>query len=246
MKAVLTYHSIDDSGSPVSIDERSFRAHVEWLASGAVEVVPLPELTSVPESQDAVSVTFDDGLENFGRIAAPALLEARIPVTVFVVTDSVGGRSDWSGTGGSVPVFPLLDWEALGVLADEGVELGAHTRTHPVLTRLDAASIEEEVLGGAQRLREETGRTPQAFAYPYGIHDDRVVQIAARAFQVAVTARLDVVKPGGDPHRVPRLDMWYYRDPDLLRAWGSRRFALYLGARRLARGLRQALSRDHI
>ena len=41
MKAILTYHSVDETGSVISIDERSFRRHVAWLASSAVRVVPL-------------------------------------------------------------------------------------------------------------------------------------------------------------------------------------------------------------
>ena len=35
MRGILTYHSVDPSGSPISIDEKAFRAHVAWLASGA-------------------------------------------------------------------------------------------------------------------------------------------------------------------------------------------------------------------
>ena len=36
MKAILTYHSIDESGSVISIPEATFRRHVAWLAAGRV------------------------------------------------------------------------------------------------------------------------------------------------------------------------------------------------------------------
>ena len=36
MRAVLTYHSIDDSGSPISLAEKDLRGHVAWLAARAV------------------------------------------------------------------------------------------------------------------------------------------------------------------------------------------------------------------
>ena len=49
MRAILTYHSIDGSGSPVSVDEAAFRRHVDWLASGAVDVVPLERILEVDE-----------------------------------------------------------------------------------------------------------------------------------------------------------------------------------------------------
>ena len=40
MRAVLTYHSIDDSGSPISVRRDAFQRHVKWLASGQVAVAP--------------------------------------------------------------------------------------------------------------------------------------------------------------------------------------------------------------
>ena len=36
MRAILTYHSVDETGSVISIDERTFRRHVAWLAKGHV------------------------------------------------------------------------------------------------------------------------------------------------------------------------------------------------------------------
>jgi peptidoglycan/xylan/chitin deacetylase (PgdA/CDA1 family) len=71
MRAILTYHSIDDSGSPISVAPEEFRAHVRWLGSGAVRVVPLAKLVTLPPDDDAVALTFDDAFENFSTIAAP-------------------------------------------------------------------------------------------------------------------------------------------------------------------------------
>ena len=46
-------------------------------------------------------ITFDDGLANFTTSAWPALLERRLPATLYVVaTGSVGGRADWLGRFG--------------------------------------------------------------------------------------------------------------------------------------------------
>ena len=36
MKAILTYHSVDETGSVISIDERAFRRHIEWLAKDKI------------------------------------------------------------------------------------------------------------------------------------------------------------------------------------------------------------------
>src|SRR4029079_2065351 len=134
MRAILTYHSVDETGSVISIGERSFRRHVAWLAERRARVVPLDQIMSVPEDEDAVAITFDDGLASFGRVAAPLLLDHGLPVTLFVVTDAVGSSNVWRGRQDpGIPVQALLDWEQLGALHGAGVRIGAHTCTHPRL-----------------------------------------------------------------------------------------------------------------
>lgn len=242
MRAVLTYHSIDGSESPVSVSEERFRAHVRWLASGRVRVVPLGEIASVPDDEDVVALTFDDALESFGRVAAPILAEAGLPVTVFVPTGFVGSVGAWAGTGGVVPRLRVLGWDELRDLARAGVELGAHTRTHPVLTRLSEEALDDELRGSRERIEQEAGVSVTSFAYPYGVHDPRVVAATARVFEVAVTAELDVVPAEPHPLLLPRLDMCYFRGPRALERWGTPSFRGRLALRRLARRARRAVT----
>jgi len=240
MRAVLTYHSIDTSGSAISMDPAVFERQVRWLASGTVRTVPLLEIGDVPAGEDAVAVTFDDGLESFATAAAPLLIRAGIPVTVFVVSDRVGGMNRWGhASDGAVPELRLLDWEELGALAEAGVELGAHTRTHPDLTRLDVSARHDEIAGSVSRIEEETGRRPRSFAYPFGFHDDACVEAARDFFDVACTAELRPLEPGADMFRLPRLDMVYFRRPGLLEAWGRTGFRRYLWLRRAGRRVRR-------
>jgi peptidoglycan/xylan/chitin deacetylase (PgdA/CDA1 family) len=240
MRAVLTYHSVDDSGSPVSVDHRVFEDHVTWLASGAVRVLSLKALLHASDDEDAVSVTFDDALESFGTVAAPLLLEAGLPVTVFVVSDYVGRLSDWAGTNSRVPAFPILRWIDLRELARDGVELGAHSRTHPFLPRLSDEDLVEEMEGSARVIEAETGIRPRSFSYPYGAHDDRVVA-AAGSYELCVTTELRALSRGMDQHRMPRLDMHYFRERGRLETWGSPAFLRYLRLRRMGRMARSWL-----
>lgn len=46
MQGVLTYHSVDDSGSVVPLAPAQFRRHAEWLARSALLVRPLAQLVS--------------------------------------------------------------------------------------------------------------------------------------------------------------------------------------------------------
>ena len=145
MRAILTYHSIDTSGSPISCHPDAFASHVKWLTAGRVSVTPVEELMAMPADVDAVALTFDDGFVNFGEVAAPLLLDHGLPVTMFVVADSVGTSNKWTPqSGGAIPHLSLLDWPALVRLQERGVTLGAHSRTHRDLTRIGASDLEAD------------------------------------------------------------------------------------------------------
>lgn len=241
MRAILTYHSIDDSGSPISVPMPAFRRQVEWLRSGRVQVVTIADLVSRPSGPDAVALTFDDGFTNF---AAAAPLLGGLPVTLFVVTDHVGRTNEWGGRPArGIPTLPLLDWPALGSLAAEGVTLGAHTRTHPELSALTAAQLDDELAGSAERVRAETGQVVDTVAYPYGAVNAAVAAAAARQFRWGCTTALRLLGRAEARLELPRLDMYYYRRPGQLEAWGTPQFAARLAYRRALRTARR-VARD--
>ena len=69
--------------------------------------------------------------------------------------------------------------------------LGAHTLTHPALSRLDEGRAREEMARSAEIIAEWIGQRPTTFAYPYGSRDTcgaREARIARElGFDVAVT-----------------------------------------------------------
>lgn len=75
------------------------------------------------------------------------------------------------------PQKSVLTWEELRQLAKEGVTLGAHTQTHPVLTQLPPEQIREEVIGSQQDLRREIGAVLPVFCYPDGAHNADAIDI---------------------------------------------------------------------
>jgi peptidoglycan/xylan/chitin deacetylase (PgdA/CDA1 family) len=244
VRAILTYHSVDPSGSPVSVAEETFARHVRFLAAGDVRVVPLGDLTGGGDAEDAVALTFDDGFANFATTAWPLLRGAGLPATVYLVTEHVGGDNSWGGRAQpGIPELPLMDWDAVGRLAEEGVDFGAHSRTHPHLPGLDAARLEDEVLGCRERIAKATGRAPSSFCYPYGDVDERAVAAVRAAYATACTTELRWLRPGDDAHRLPRLDAFYLQAPGRLEAYGSRPFARHVTFRALLRRVRAGARR---
>lgn len=243
MRAILTWHSVDDSGSAISVAPEAFRAQVRWLASGRVRVVSVAELLTLDDAVDAVALTFDDGFANFLTQALPLLHDHGLPATLFVVAGHVGGDNDWHGSSGGVPIMPLLGWDELGAVATAGIEIGAHTRTHPVLPSLDVGALLDELAGAADEIAQRIGKRPTGFAYPYGLADARVTRETARHFSWACTDTFNSLERGDDRMLLPRLDAWYFRTERMLAPWGTARFQAWVWARRQARWARRSMRR---
>lgn len=239
MRAILTYHSIDPSGSPVSIDEGTLRRHIAFLRAGKVAVVRLEEILAVPEHRDAVALTFDDGFTNFESVAWPLLRYQDFPVTLFVATQRVGRDNAWGGASArGIPTLPLLGWDALRRMQKQGLTLGSHSRTHPRLTQLDDARLADELDGSLSDMERELDARPGSFCYPYGDVDERVANAVRSRFARACTTELATLPASPDAHLLPRLDAFYYRAAGRLESFGSRAFRAHLWLRAAARRLR--------
>jgi len=228
----------------------SMAAVAEWLHAGR----------SLPSY--AVAVTVDDGYEDFQEAGYPVFAEYGIPVTVYLVSDFLDGKS-WlwfdrvvyafrqakvsepsiempdrsqlrfklgsaesrraagqqladlavalspeerrelvSALPGLLkaqmpeqapPEYRPLSWDAVRALAASGVEFGAHTRTHPILSALtDPEELREEIAGSKARIESELDRPVPHFCYPNGKMRDIGAAAAAAVrragMQTAVTA----------------------------------------------------------
>ena len=102
--------------------------------------------------------------------------------------DLVGRICGELGDGESTPA--ILGWDALRTLAREGVSMGSHTRTHPMMDRIPLEDAREEIEGSIEDLNRELGSAAPAFAYPAGRLDDRVARILEESgVQLAFTTQ---------------------------------------------------------
>ncbi|MES2125010.1 MAG: polysaccharide deacetylase family protein [Gemmatimonadota bacterium] len=243
MRAILTYHSLDRTGSPISVTPEAFRAQIEWLARSEIVVVSVPELLALPVGVNGVAITFDDALESVAMEAAPVLVAHAFPATVFVVTSHVGGDNRWRGDGDrKIPVQRVLEWPELARLQERGFTVGAHTRHHPDLTRCSSAELTDEVAGSADDIAKSLGARPQLFAYPYGAYNPAVASVVAATFDIACTTVFQPLRPDTPRELVPRLDAWYFKGTAHLSRWGTRSLTGWIGFRHALRSLRRIAS----
>jgi len=71
----------------------------------------------------------------------------------------------------------VLTWDQLRQLTREGLTLGSHTRTHPVMTRVTRDRMREEIKGSQEDLKREIGTALPIFCYPNGNHNDLIVSV---------------------------------------------------------------------
>jgi peptidoglycan/xylan/chitin deacetylase (PgdA/CDA1 family) len=90
----------------------------------------------------------------------------------------------------------LATWEECGGLLAAGMEVGAHTLTHPFLSRLPAAEQAAEIAGSCDLVTRRLGVRPAGFAYPGGDHDAASVEAARACVAWAVTTRSGDNHPG--------------------------------------------------
>ena len=81
-------------------------------------------------------------------------------------------------SAGVVPVrHPQLATSELAVLEANGITIGNHTHTHPLLDQCESAVVEGEVREAHRRLTAALGHAPRAFAFPNGNYDERAVKV---------------------------------------------------------------------
>lgn len=82
----------------------------------------------------------------------------------------------------------VLSWPELRQLVNEGVTLGAHTVTHPIMTQLSPEDVRFEIAQSQSDLQREIGTTLPIFCYPSGGHDDSIVALLQEnGFRLAFT-----------------------------------------------------------
>jgi peptidoglycan/xylan/chitin deacetylase (PgdA/CDA1 family) len=111
------------------------------------------------------------------------------------------------------PAGLMLTRPALAALASAGIEIGAHTVTHPILARLDADKARREIVASKHDLEATLGQPVRLFAYPNGkpgrdYTTEHVQMVAAAGFTAAVSTAPGAGRRGADVHQLPRFTPW--------------------------------------
>ena len=200
----FVYHRFGDTRFPsTNISLQDFEAHLAWLTEQHYQVLSLADAIAYLHSDQPVQktavLTIDDGYKSFYRNGLPLLKKYKMPATLFINTQTVGG-GDYMG------------WSELKEAMTHQVEIGNHTHSHnyflnePAGTRYE--SFRKELEQSQELIEKNLDVKPNVFAYPYGELDSEMKSIVKQAgFRAAAAQNSGVIYGGSDLFQCPRFPM---------------------------------------
>lgn len=242
---ILIFHSLDERGSVISFSPRAFRHSMAKLHDSGYRTLSLLQVVHHLHNREpfplrSFVLTFDDGYRTVYDVAFPALQQYGMSATVFL---TVGKRKHVASDDRLPPREgrAMLSWRQIREMHRCGMDIGAHTCTHPDLTRLPVERIEVEICSSKAIIEDALGAPVRLFAYPYGRYDARSHEIAARHFACACSDILSLVTQRSDPYALERVDAYYLRPDRLFDLILTDWFSWYVRTRRITRGIKRFL-----
>ena len=107
----------------------------------------------------------------------------------------------------------MMTAEQLSALHRAGMTVGGHTRSHPILLKLDPADARHEIEQGLADLASVIGERPRVFAYPNGRRDmdfdaSHVAMLEQLGIDFAFTTHVGAANAGTARLEIPRFTPW--------------------------------------
>jgi|SRR5215207_2936900 len=187
---VLCYHAVSERWpAPLSVTPDALDAQLGLLVRRGYRSASLTDAVTERPRGKVVVLTFDDAYRSVLDLAVPILERHGLRGCLYVPTDYPGepdAPMSWPGIeqwleGPHRRELTPLGWDGIRELAERGWEIGSHTCSHPHLTALDDAELEDELVRSKEVCQAQLRRPCRSLAYPYGDFDGRVVEMARRA-----------------------------------------------------------------
>jgi peptidoglycan/xylan/chitin deacetylase (PgdA/CDA1 family) len=220
---VLLYHSISSRPHPLiapyATTPEAFAEQLDLIVERGLEAVTISGLAERLDRKDherLVAVTFDDGFADIATAALPALRERALPATLFVTTGVLPGAQPLDAELAA----HMLDHGQLSELRAHGVEIGAHSHSHPQLDTLTERRLRDELTRPKAILEDALQAPVDTFAYPHGYSGPRVRRATAAAgYRVACGVGNTFTAPEDDRFAIKRLMLGAHHTSADVAAW---------------------------
>jgi peptidoglycan/xylan/chitin deacetylase (PgdA/CDA1 family) len=150
-----------------------FNAELAYLSRAHYQTISAARLVQYLRSggtlpSKPIVLTFDDGYADMWQTAYSMLRRRHMVATFFIVPGFLNSTR-------------YLTWAQVETMARQGMDIEAHTMTHPDLTLVPLAQVRGELSQSRRQLESHLHRPVRVFAYPYGDYNASVVGEVARA-----------------------------------------------------------------
>lgn len=204
---ILMYHyvSVPPAGADqyrvnLSVDPETFRQHLQYLKDNNYTTISLYDLDAalmygVPLPENPVVLTFDDGYSDHYTTVFPLLKDFGMTGTFFIITDTADHNS-----------ANYMTWGQINEMAQAGMSIESHTKTHSELRGRSYDFLVYEILGSLESVRAHIGHHTQMFCYPVGRYDEAALSVLASTDVLrAVTTEFGVWHTSDNRLEVPRV-----------------------------------------
>ena len=110
--------------------------------------------------------------------------------------------------GGYAESRPMT-WDQVAEMSRNGMEIGSHSKSHPILSKVSDELLKEELAGSKEVIESRTGHSCDVFCYPVGsksICTEKVVnEIKKAGYRLGISYMSGVNLPRDDCFRMKRL-----------------------------------------
>jgi len=165
---VLMYHEVDKNPlHPFSVSNNSFEKQMKYLRDN-FQIISINDMYSFLKGElklrdNAVAVTFDDGLRSIYLNAYPILKKYEIPAMIFLIADYFKSGKD--GRSGREFLKP----EDVSEMKGSRISFGSHSKNHVVLSKHPKSEVRENIFGSKKDLEEMIEDKIDYFSYPFGL-----------------------------------------------------------------------------
>jgi peptidoglycan/xylan/chitin deacetylase (PgdA/CDA1 family) len=210
---ILLYHSVSDDPPgwirPFAVTPETLRRQLALIRDEGATALSVADYAAslgggraLPERP--IVITFDDGLADFRDQALPALADAELASTLFVTTGFLEGSH--GVLRNSRPDGPWLDPAAIRDLHEAGVEIGAHSHSHPHLDTLSVRAAQTEIATSKEILEQILQAPVLSFAYPHGFFSRSLHRLARECgYRSACAVKNALSSPDDDVFALARL-----------------------------------------
>ncbi|MEM9950949.1 MAG: polysaccharide deacetylase family protein [Chloroflexota bacterium] len=177
-----------------------FRQHIDYFATNNYTTISLYDLDNALENgtplpENPVILTFDDGYLDAYTEVFPVLRDSGMTGTFFIPTQFI----DDNRVG-------YVNWAQINEMAQAGMSMEGHSKTHPALVERDFDFLVFEVMGSLESLLVHSGMIPRMFSYPAGRYDEDTLRfMASTPVERAVTTQTGTIQTTTNRYELPRM-----------------------------------------